>query len=199
MSDHREHDGTDLDTLCGLYDSVRELRTHRDRLVKSSEKAMAVFVERDRLRDELACIESDRHHWISELEGKLGEITDERDRLRADVKVQTDAADAAAEAVGAMAEKLTAVMAERDRLREEILDVREAKAREEVTNQELRIELEALRAGGRDLVAAAEAWRAAYVTLTEPTVRRQVVDALVAAVDALDRLSRGDTPEDSSS
>jgi hypothetical protein len=38
-------------------------------------------------------------------------------RLRAVVKVQTDAADAAAEAVGNMAEKLSALLAERDRLR----------------------------------------------------------------------------------
>lgn len=51
----------------------------------------------------------------------VADIVTERNRLRTDVQVQTDAADAAAEAVGAMAVKVSATLAENARLQAGIM------------------------------------------------------------------------------
>jgi hypothetical protein len=62
------------------------------------------------------CDQPDESRYVCELEA-------ERDRLRGSVKVQTDASDAAAEAVGAMAEKTSATLAENTRLQRVLADV----------------------------------------------------------------------------
>lgn len=55
--------------------------------------------------------------------GVLAKVTDERDQLRTSVILANNAAEAAAEAIGAMTTKLAAVMAERDQLQDEIAHI----------------------------------------------------------------------------
>jgi uncharacterized coiled-coil DUF342 family protein len=72
MGDHRQHDGTDLDTLCGLYDGVRELRAERDRLRD----------ERDMFRDQAL---PEAAGIMNELSTTLAETESERDAWKATV------------------------------------------------------------------------------------------------------------------
>jgi hypothetical protein len=118
----------------------------------------------------------------------VAEMRAERDRLRAEIEIQTNAADAAAEAVGSMAEKLTALLRENARLREAIDAERPARLAQ---LKALTAERDRLRA----VVEAARAYRNAVdITERPPGVTReqyaatgdQLLRVLGQALDQLD-------------
>jgi hypothetical protein len=80
-----------------------------DDLPDAGEDVAEIIAERDWLRTIL--------EESAPLVGRVVELEAERDRLRETVRVQTNAADAAAEAVGNMAEYVSRVVKERDALR----------------------------------------------------------------------------------
>lgn len=99
-------------------------------------------------------------------------LLDERDRLAAEVPIQTDAADAAAEAVGAMAEKCSALIAdlERERAVRSIVD----RALGDAVAERDRLRLVVERAHD-------------HVGLDEPVLRTLGVDGLIELVGVLRR------------
>jgi hypothetical protein len=109
------------------YTGPPEMRRAFDNLVAErngwraeNDRHRALYVdaakERDQLRAGIMTAETHGELIVRMRESVWREHEDERDRLRQTVQVQTDAADAAAEAVGAMAEKLSATLVENRRL-----------------------------------------------------------------------------------
>ena len=123
---------TDDEAIIGaLNDTIAGLEDERDHWQVRAEEAEEVASESKADNNRRAGILLHIMHVLGDaptrteegLPDAVAELVAERDRLREEARLATAAADAAAEAVGAMATKMSALIAERNRLGSEVTEV----------------------------------------------------------------------------